>query len=226
MQEPTLAYEEPSSLSPLPALRRIWWLGVAWVALVLLTSATTFVSWIVMPGGGLEVYTAIPYWWADAHRPAVALIVGIACVIWYRRGLDRRSGLAATLALAAACLLFVPLVVMWNNPMFTGTATPPARLLLWQSIACVELAAVPLAMVWAAVDPAGFTLSRLAGLAALALALAAASDSQAIISLRLKYTMRAFWDALLSRTYFGINLTILIEAAAAVAFAIAALRLR
>ena len=101
MQEPTLAYEEPSSLSPLPALRRIWWLGVAWVALVLLTSATTFVSWIVMPGGGLDVYTDIPYWWADAHRPATALIVATACATWYRRGLDRRSILAATLAFAA-----------------------------------------------------------------------------------------------------------------------------
>src|SRR5690606_17918560 len=93
-------------------------------------------------------------------------------------------------------------------------------------IACVEMAVVPLAMLWAAAGPARFGLSRLAGLAAVALALAAANDTQVIIGLheRLHYRSGAFSDALLSRAYLGIGLTILIEAAAAALFAVAAFR--
>ncbi len=223
MREPTLAYEQPSSLSPLPALRRIWWLGVAWSALVLFTSATTFVSWIVMPGGGLDVYTAIPYWWADAHRPASGLIVGTACVIWYRHGLEQRSTLAATLAFAAACLLFVPLAIMWNDPVY------PRSTLLAQALRCMQLASVPLALSWAAISPGRFMLSRLAGFVAVAIALAAAEYALAVIYLHESrhFTTHAFWETLLSRGWFvGTVMRVAIMAAAAIAFGVAAFRFR
>lgn len=228
---PTLEYAEPPAQNPLLALRRILWVGLAWSTLTLLTSGTTFLSWLVMPQGGLDVYLAIPYWWADIARPMAAIMILIACFVWRRIGVNQRSMTTAILAGAAVMLAFAPLAVLWNNRgiTFDVTAPPPARILMGQAMSCLEIAAVPIALLWAAASPSRFTPSRLAGLAAVVLALAAANDSQSIFSLHesLHFRTRAFWEALLTRSWLvGVVMNVAIEAVAALAFASAAFRLR
>ena len=196
-----LGYAGGFEADPVPALRRIRALGLAWGALAMTCGVTTFLQNIYWPheGGRWDAYFARDYWYGGLAHPTAGLLALAASFFWWADG-SRARPLSATLAAAsaAAALSLVPIVVAER---FRWTWTPYSELSrlgsdVMISIRFVVMAGVPLAMFWAALDPRRFTPARLAALGAVAALLVAGEHVVAILSLldSMSIWSAAFWQ--------------------------------
>lgn len=160
-----LSYADPVRLDPLPALRRIRTLGVAWCLLVLCYGAIQLIETVYWPyeGGGWAGYLERPLWvYAELLG---AVLLALAVLAWGRPDRDRRNVLAAGLSLLAAA---TPLVI-YVGRVTSYDAGLTLFLVVGEFTRFALLAALPLAFAWAAVLPQRFTAVRLSAVSALSM---------------------------------------------------------